>query len=426
MKNYMEDIIQIRGIGKRYRLGAQKGLFNYKTMRGALTNVLKVPTRIFRSPASNNEDLQYFWALKDVSFDVKRGEVLGVIGRNGAGKTTLLKILSQITEPTEGEIRIKGKVASLLEVGTGFHPELSGRENIFMNGAILGMTRAEVKRKFDEIVEFAELEKFIDTPVKRYSSGMYVRLAFSIAGHLEPDILLVDEVLAVGDAGFQKKCLGKMEDVTKKEGRTVLFVSHNMSAINALCNRCVLLDKGKVIMNGRTAEVTAYYHSSALSAHEVTEDLRNLPRTGTGRAKFTSIKIQGLSENNEVLSVPVTGKNIMIETTVEAHEEINEANLAIIIYDSNGYRLIDVNTALKGKFISIPAGKALMAKFILYNVLLKPSTYLVGLWVGKGGVEEYDHIEYAVPLNIVDAPSQTKHVEVFPGHYVCMFDVITN
>lgn len=419
----MENIIQIHGIGKRYRRGAQKGLFNYKTMRGALTNALKAPFRVLRSSPTNNEDPRYFWALKDVSFDVKQGEVVGVIGRNGAGKTTLLKILSQITEPTEGEVKIKGRVASLLEVGTGFHPELTGRENIFMNGAILGMSRAEVKRKFDEIVAFAELEKFIDTPVKRYSSGMYVRLAFSIAGHLEPEILLVDEVLAVGDAGFQKKCLGKMEDVTRKEGRTVLFVSHNMSAINALCSRCILLDGGRVVMNGKTAEVTAYYHATALTSREVIEDLRHLPRTGNGKAKFTSIKIHGITERGTITQVPVTGEDIMIETTVEAYEEINEANLAIIIYDSNGYRLIDVNTALKGIFVNIPAGETLKAQFLLREVLLKPSTYLVGLWFGKGGVEEYDHIEYAVPLNIAENSSLIKHVELFPGPYVCKFDV---
>lgn len=421
----MEDIIKIRGIGKRYRLGSKKGLFNYKTMRGTLTNLLKAPARIFSRRPSTNGDPAYFWALKDVSFDVQRGEVIGVIGRNGAGKTTLLKILSQITEPTEGEVRIRGRVASLLEVGTGFHPELTGRENIFMNGAILGMSRAEVKRKFDEIVAFAELEKFIDTPVKRYSSGMYVRLAFSIAGHLEPEILLVDEVLAVGDAGFQKKCLGKMEDVTKREGRTVLFVSHNMSAINALCSRCILLDKGKVVMNGRTAEVTAYYHSTALTSREVIEDLRNLPRTGNGKAKFTSIKIRGIGENGEKLPVPVTGGKIVIDTTVEAYNDIKEANLAIIIYDSNGYRLIDVNTALKGIFVTIPAGKIFKAQFLLHDVLLKPSTYLVGLWLGKGGVEEYDHIEYAVPLNITENPSLIKHVELFPGPYMCKFEVFT-
>lgn len=207
------------------------------------------------------DSVEEFWALNDVSFEVKQGEILGIIGRNGAGKSTLLKVLSRITEPTKGRITLRGRVASLLEVGTGFHPELSGRENIFLNGAILGMTRREIKAKFDEIVDFAGVEKFLDTPVKRYSSGMYVRLAFSVAAHLEPEILVVDEVLAVGDAEFQKKCMGKMQDVTS-QGRTVLFVSHNMSAIKALCKTGVFLQDGKVLANGEVNEVAAIYHQN--------------------------------------------------------------------------------------------------------------------------------------------------------------------
>ncbi|PWU09049.1 MAG: ABC transporter ATP-binding protein [Verrucomicrobia bacterium] len=212
------------------------------------------PSSVVSRPA--HED---FWALKNVSFEVKQGEVIGIIGRNGAGKSTLLKILSRITEPTEGRVRIKGRVASLLEVGTGFHPELTGRENVFLNGAILGMSRAEIRKKFDEIVAFAEIEKFLDTPVKRYSSGMYVRLAFAVAAHLEPEILIVDEVLAVGDAEFQRKCLGKMESVAAREGRTVLFVSHNMPAVSRLCQRAYLLDRGEVAFSGETARIVSQY-----------------------------------------------------------------------------------------------------------------------------------------------------------------------
>src|ERR1035441_3462969 len=205
-----------------------------------------------------------FWALKDVSFEVKRGEVVGIIGRNGAGKSTLLKILSRITEPTSGRVHLKGRVASLLEVGTGFHPELTGRENVFLNGAILGMSRAEIRQKFDEIVAFAEVEKFLDTPVKRYSSGRYVRLAFAVAAHLEPEILIVDEVLAVGDAQFQKKCLGKMKAASRSEGRTVLFVSHNMGAIQSLCSRAVLLSLGRITFEGKVQDAVSYY----MRAHE--------------------------------------------------------------------------------------------------------------------------------------------------------------
>src|SRR6266704_1271942 len=231
-----ETAIQVENVSKLYHIGERKP---YKTVRESLMNVLSAPSRLsrrLRKTKTRRADETELWALRDVSFEVKQGEVVGLIGRNGAGKSTLLKVLSRITEPTAGRITIRGRVGSLLEVGTGFHPDLTGRENVFMNGAILGMSRAEIRRKFDEIVAFAEIEKFLDTPVKRYSSGMYVRLAFAVAAHLEPEILLVDEVLAVGDAEFQKKCLGKLEDVATKEGRTVIFVSHNLGAIAQLCS----------------------------------------------------------------------------------------------------------------------------------------------------------------------------------------------
>ncbi len=256
-------IIQIRGLGKRYRLGQT---LRHNTLRDQLA---AAAARLVRGraaagaapspPAGRPPNDETFWALRGVDLDVGRGEVVGLIGRNGAGKSTLLKILSRITEPTEGELRLRGRVASLLEVGTGFHPELSGRENIFLNGAILGMRRAEIRAKFNEIVSFAGVEKFVDTPVKRYSSGMYVRLAFAVAAHLEPDILLVDEVLAVGDAEFQDRCLGKMRQVAGEGGRTVLFVSHNMSAVRSLCRRAVRLEEGRVAATGDTDEVVAEY-----------------------------------------------------------------------------------------------------------------------------------------------------------------------
>ncbi len=243
--------IKVEGLGKRYRLTHGEQREGYRTLRDSIVSAVKSP---FRKKSTTEE----FWALDDVSFEVQPGEVVGIIGRNGAGKSTLLKILSRITKPTRGHIEINGRVGSLLEVGTGFHPELTGRENVYLNGSILGMSRSEIKAKFDEIVAFAEVEKFLDTPVKRYSSGMYVRLAFAVAAHLEPEILIVDEVLAVGDIGFQKKCLGKMEDVGKS-GRTVLFVSHSMSAITRLCNRCILLAKGAVAKDGPAPEVAGYY-----------------------------------------------------------------------------------------------------------------------------------------------------------------------
>jgi lipopolysaccharide transport system ATP-binding protein len=257
----MNPIIQVCGISKQYRIGERERL--NKTFREALADALMAPVRNFRrirklNKFENQSELNSIWALKDVSFEVQSGEVVGIIGRNGAGKSTLLKILSRITDPTEGEIRLYGRVSSLLEVGTGFHPELTGRENIYLNGTILGMRRSEIDGKLDEIIAFSEIDKFIDTPVKRYSSGMYVRLAFAVAAHLKPDILIVDEVLAVGDAGFQKKCLGKMGEVAG-EGRTVLFVSHNMGAIQSLCSRSLWIDQGKIRKDGPSQAVVSSY-----------------------------------------------------------------------------------------------------------------------------------------------------------------------
>jgi lipopolysaccharide transport system ATP-binding protein len=251
-------LVSARGLSKRYFLGADP--FGTLSLRDRITDVVRSAFRR-RGPEVSRE----FWALRDVDFDLHRGEVLGVIGRNGAGKSTLLKIISEITEPTEGEVELFGRVASLLEVGVGFHPELSGRENVFLNGAILGMTRAEMRRKFDEIVAFAEVEKFIDTPVKRYSSGMYVRLAFAVAAHLEPDVLIVDEVLAVGDAAFQRKCLGKMESVASQD-RAVMVVSHNMSIVTQLCERVIWLDRGRVVAAGETSRVVSEYLSQGLTS----------------------------------------------------------------------------------------------------------------------------------------------------------------
>jgi len=249
-------IIRAEGLGKQYSLGEHEA--GRHTFGETLSNLARSPFRFLKGAAANRPPQEPFWALSDVSFDVYPGEVVGVIGRNGAGKSTLLKILSRITQPTLGRARMRGRLAALLEVGTGFHGELTGRENVYLNGAILGMTRSEIRRKFDEIVSFAEIERFIDTPVKRYSSGMYLRLAFAVAAHLEPEILIVDEVLAVGDAAFQKKCFGKLDQVSS-EGRTVLFVSHNIPAINRLCQRGILLDRGKVVLQDSAVAVTAAY-----------------------------------------------------------------------------------------------------------------------------------------------------------------------
>lgn len=300
-------MIEVKNLGKRYNISHQKG--GYIALRDVIAGAFKSPFRFLKNKAigtsSNKKTREDFWALKDVNFNVQKGEVVGIIGSNGAGKSTLLKILSQITPPTTGEIRINGRVGSLLEVGTGFHPELSGRENIMLNGAILGMTYKEVARKFDQIVEFSGVEKFLDTPVKYYSSGMYVRLAFSVAAHMEPDILIVDEVLAVGDAEFQKKCLGKMDEITKEEGRTILFVSHNMSAIRQLCKKTILMKNGQVNMFGETSEVIEKYMDEAQNRENV--KLVNKVKNDNG-FNIESIAIKGKTESDSNVVLTEIGR----------------------------------------------------------------------------------------------------------------------
>ncbi|MFM8312994.1 MAG: polysaccharide ABC transporter ATP-binding protein, partial [Deltaproteobacteria bacterium] len=277
-------VISVENVSKSYLLGHNHSRSeHYTALRDVLAKNVKSLARKTRDmftgrPIIQGDQIEEFWALKDISFKIDRGDRVGVIGRNGAGKSTLLKILSRITEPTTGRIKITGRVASLLEVGTGFHPELSGRENIFLNGAILGMSRKEIQKKFDEIVSFAEVEKFLDTPVKRYSSGMYVRLAFAVAAHLEPEILIVDEVLAVGDAQFQKKCLGKMEEVSSKEGRTVLFVSHNMGAVRGLCSKAIWLNSGVVQSYGRASEIVGNYLGAVTESEDLLTKSEDLSR----------------------------------------------------------------------------------------------------------------------------------------------------
>jgi len=410
--------IRVDGLGKQYRIGTRE---RYHSLRDSLSRAV---TRLFRPTrdASQKPSADTIWALKDVSFEVQRGEVVGIIGRNGAGKSTLLKVLSRITEPTEGTVELHGRVGSLLEVGTGFHPELTGRENIYLNGAILGMSRAEIQRKFDEIVAFAEVEKFLDTPIKHYSSGMYMRLAFAVAAHLEPEILLVDEVLAVGDVEFQRKCLGKMEQVSSRQGRTILFVSHNMAAVTHLCREAILLDEGHVHLQGPSAEVIAIYHSRSPSELSGTCDLTGAARSGTGRARFTHLDVQLTRRGASNGSAASPGCDLSIIIRLQAVSDILESNVAAILYDENFYRLVDVNTALKKTFVSLRAGQTSHVTFTLQDVRLKPGLYFLGLWVGRGRIEEIDRIDYAGKVEITDGPEAAQHVEVFPGPYQCRFE----
>jgi lipopolysaccharide transport system ATP-binding protein len=286
----MNEVIKVEDLGKKYIISHQG--HTEDTFRDVITENTK---KIFKKNLFKSSTKEEFWALKNISFQINKGDRVGIIGRNGAGKSTLLKLISRITEPTEGRILIRGKIASLLEVGTGFHPELSGRENIFLNGSVLGMSRIEIKKKFDEIVAFSGVEQFLDTPVKKYSSGMYVRLAFAIAAHLDTETLIVDEVLAVGDAEFQKKCLGKMEDVSNKEGRTVLFVSHNMSMITSLCSRSILLDNGKIIKDGSTSDVIMYYYNNGLRSPSSFNYNKNERNVGDDYACILSGEVRNLN-----------------------------------------------------------------------------------------------------------------------------------
>jgi len=345
-------IITVKNLGKKYNIAHQRG--GYVALRDVLTNILKNPFRFAKQKAKKSLGLgtkEEFWALNDINFEVNKGEIIGIIGRNGAGKSTLLKILSKITPPTTGEIKINGRVGSLLEVGTGFHPELTGRENIFLNGAILGMTRHEIAKKFDQIVEFSGIEKFLDTPVKYYSSGMYVRLAFSVAAHMEPDILIVDEVLAVGDAEFQKKCLGKMEEVTKQNGRTILFVSHNMSAIEKLCNRCILLDSGNIIKEGRSKDVIDFYlnDKSNLSSEII-------PKNKNGQlGQFTKITILN-KENKPNARIPIS-EPFYIDIEYEIYQLVSNKYLFLYFFYQGELLLVSLESDENGQPKDYQPGK---------------------------------------------------------------------
>ena len=391
-----QPVISIRNVSKRYVLGSAR----HDTLRDHITDGFK---RIFQSRAARATEAEAdsFWALKDVSLDINQGEVVGVIGRNGAGKSTLLKILSQITEPTKGEVHMRGRVASLLEVGTGFHPELSGRENIFLNGAILGMSRAEITKKFDEIVAFADIDRFLDTPVKRYSSGMYVRLAFSVAAHLEPEILIVDEVLAVGDAQFQKKCLGRMS-VVAKQGRTVLFVSHNINAIQALTQRCVLLTQGCVTAIGESNSVIEKYICAA-DAEKTETDFRSAPRMNP---KFgTNVRICEI----EPLHASPAGfwleGDLTFRIRVESNRALRNFRFGATISDVTHLPIISLMTSTD---LNMEAGSHCF-NLVIRNCGLTTGVYSTTLSIGVGDFfnlrEHYDVINPGPTFNVATVTS---------------------
>jgi lipopolysaccharide transport system ATP-binding protein len=401
-----ENAIVVENLSKRYLIGHRRstGGDKYTALRDVIgrefSNLTRKAADVVRGrQVVQGDEVEEFWALKDVSFEVKQGEVLGIIGRNGAGKSTLLKILSRITEPTKGRILLRGHVTSLLEVGTGFHPELTGRENIFLNGAILGMTQAEVRRRFHEIVAFAEVEKFLDTPVKHFSSGMYVRLAFAVAAHLEPEILVVDEVLAVGDAEFQKKCLGKMDEVSRSEGRTVLFVSHNMSAVLQLTHRAMVLRGGAVDFIGTPPAALERYTNDSHSAETIDYDVRNARRRyeGTGDVKILSLRFDSSVPYFEFLGP------IRYIICVRAEQAVERIRIGMTVFAGDG---TPVGGCFSPEVAGLMAGDECELVVELPSVRLAPGHYFCGVSAGRG-----NHRNAMVEYDVV---SDTLFFEVGP------------
>lgn len=399
-----DTVISVEGLSKRYQLGRKQ---KHRNFGEACASALFAP---FKRLAGRGEvEGEEFWALKDVSFEVQRGDVVGIIGRNGAGKSTLLKILSHITPPTSGGITLHGRVASLLEVGTGFHPELTGRENIYLNGAMLGMRREEIRRKFDEIVAFSEVEQFLETPVKRYSSGMYVRLAFAVAAHLEPEILVVDEVLAVGDAEFQKKCLGKMQEVSTRAGRTVLFVSHNMAAVQSLCSRGIFLCSGSIALAGSASEaVTAYINSTASS------------RTLHWDRPISSVAAPPLTIEAVTLFLAGTQPRHRLRCVVrlKSHGQFPNAFVAVDVHDPLGAWLMQALPRMD-PFIRSQTRPQNMTIDIDLPPLI-PGSYLVSVWVGNSLSNTIDWAREVVQFEITDSPTLGRTAPHSPERGFCV------
>lgn len=401
----MDKALIVENVGKMYRLGTvgtgtlshDLNRFWHK-VRGKEDPYTKVGQVNNRAAASDNP---YVWALKDINFTVDKGEVLGIIGKNGAGKSTLLKILSKITSPTTGSIKVNGRIASLLEVGTGFHPELTGRENIYLNGAILGMKRHEIKAKFDEIVEFSGCERYLDTPVKRYSSGMYVRLAFAVAAHLESEILIVDEVLAVGDAEFQKKCLGKMKDVSK-DGKSVIFVSHDMNAIYKLCPNSILMQNGKIEMLERT-DITIKKYFEYMSSYTINDR----KRVGNGKVRVESISTS--DGNNNFQNVYQSGNSIFIVMNVKGYDNVQHLHYAITIKNMLGSPVTSAWTLFENNPQSISINEEKQVQFELKNLRLVPGEYTVLTYINYGN-EVYEMIDQATAFSVIQPNN-------FPGTY---------
>ncbi|MGF1534204.1 MAG: ABC transporter ATP-binding protein [Bernardetiaceae bacterium] len=417
-----EVVLRVENLYKQYRLGvvnraalrddlrsAWAWLRGQKDPRDALSG---------NNQLSQQTDGRYVWALQDINFEVKRGEILGIIGKNGAGKSTLLKILSKTTAPTRGQVKVKGRIASLLEVGTGFHPELTGRENIYLNGLILGMKRHEITRKLDEIVDFAGVEKYLDTPTKRYSSGMTVRLGFAVAAHLEPDILIVDEVLAVGDAEFQKKAIGKMQEVSQGGGRTVLFVSHNMGSVKALCNRSLLLSSGQVVDSGETEMVISTYLS--LNKQRPNGSLADTPRQGSGQVMFKAVKVLDF-HNEQPIDWVREGQDIVIRLYLSVSAPSRSVLIALGIDDQNEYRISFMSNELLGKEVQFNTIGKHHIDFVVKRFPFVKGRYYMTLFCSTRGVIS-DWLSHAYVLEVTTGNVYSTGREVISTHGVVLLD----
>ncbi len=418
----MTTAISVKKLGKRYKIGAAQTKFRYGMLRDVFVDSLTAPIRFVKSLAggsgngSSPKEDNFIWALKDISFDLDEGSVLGIVGRNGAGKSTLLKILSRVTEPTEGTVSVRGRVGSLLEVGTGFHPELTGRENIYMNGAILGMKRAEIESKFDEMVEFSEVAQFIDTPVKRYSSGMYLRLAFAVAAHLEPEILVVDEVLAVGDAEFQRKCLGKMNDVAQ-QGRTVLFVSHNMSAILRLTQEAIVLKKGQLIKRAPTPEAVDFYLASGQAeSGERIWDAEDVPATS---APFKPIRLRLKDRTGKVVDTVRSTEPVTVEWEYQLDTPVTGLRVGMYLSTMRGeyvFTAFDTDDAKQyEQFGARQAGRYISCCHIPAD-FFNEGRYSLGVNASSFGVRRYFMDENALSFNVdISGAPGTQWPEIRQG-----------
>lgn len=414
----MKPAITVENLSKRYRIGTRWRGATHNLTDSIIDSACGVWRALMGRPVPTDSATE-FWALQDVSFDVQPGEVVGIVGRNGAGKSTLLKILSRITEPTSGRALVHGSLGSLLEVGTGFHPELTGRENIYLNGSILGMSRQEIVRRFDEIVAFAEIERFLDTPVKRYSTGMNVRLGFGIAAHLQPEILLVDEVLAVGDARFQQKCLGKMH-AAAANGRTVFLVSHQLGAIRRLCPRTMLLENGRLKAFGETDKVIQTYLQCAPPPLALGNwvDLSRASRTGTGEIRFQAACLPTPHGRH---SRPCPDQPLNLRLRIHSKSARSVSSLAMTVYDQNGTKLVNADTIALGQLLSIKPGITEI-ELRIAQLHLTAGSYTVGLWLASYPIV-YDHVQHAFPLEIEDIPHATLgRRPANDGLVTCTFD----